>query len=195
MRNVNGILGLAVLTAASGVWACGPPTEAEKNATQQTKQAKAAPNPQIDYEGFVKLTRRLQSVREKRRVPLDVFRKMANEKDTIILDTRSKKAFDDVHWKGAVHLNFSEFSEGKLAQVIPNKNTRILIYCNNNFETKQPAFALKSAPLALNVPTFVNLHGYGYENVYELADVLKLDDPGVNLVGKAKKPTKSLAKK
>ena len=29
----------------------------------------------------------------------------------------------------------------------------------------------KSRPLALNIPTFINLHGYGYKNVYELKSV------------------------
>ena len=36
--------------------------------------------------------------------------------------------------------------------------------------------------LALNIPTFVNLHGYGYENVYELADLVSIEDAGVNWV-------------
>ena len=33
--------------------------------------------------------------------------------------------------------------------------------------------------MALNIPTFVNLHGYGYGNVWELADVIRTTDPGV----------------
>ena len=41
----------------------------------------------------------------------------------------------------------------------------------------------KAAPLALNIPTFINLHGYGYGNVWELADVIGMDDPGVGWVG------------
>lgn len=187
MRNVNGILGLAVLTTGIGVLACGATTAAEKNTKQMQQLAKAAPNSKIDYQGFVQLTKELEPVRAKRRVPLEVFNKMAKGKNTIILDTRSKAAFDKIHWKGAVHLNFSDFTDEKLAQVIPNKKTRVLIYCNNNFETKQPALVQKRVELALNIPTFVNLHGYGYRNVYELADVLKLDDPRVSLESSPKK--------
>jgi rhodanese-related sulfurtransferase len=149
--------------------------------------SQAPQNPQIDYPGFVQLSSDLEKLRAKRRVPLEAFQKMAKAKNTIILDTRSKAAFDEVHLADAVHLNFSDFTEQKLAKVIPNKNTRILIYCNNNFEqVSTPALLMKSAPLALNIPTFINLHGYGYENVYELADVVKLDDPRLKLAGHRK---------
>ena len=72
-------------------------------------------------------------------------------------------------WKGAVHLNFSDFAEEKLEKVIPSKETRILIYCNNNIDSPLEALADKSLPLALNIPTYINLFGYGYQNVYELA--------------------------
>ncbi len=37
-------------------------------------------------------------------------------------------------------------------------------------------------PLALNIQTFINLVGYGYENVWELGDVLNFDDPKVGWV-------------
>ncbi len=188
MRNVNGTLGLAVLTVAIATLTCGSSTAGEKKSKPKTsQQAKTAPNPRIDYRGFLRLAIRLEAVREKHRVPIDDFMKMAKEEGTIILDTRSKKAFDDIHITGAIHLNFSDFTEEKLAEVIPNKNTRILIYCNNNFKTqKVKAFRDKRAPLALNVPTFVNLHGYGYENVYELADALELDEPGLKLTARPK---------
>jgi hypothetical protein len=41
---------------------------------------------------------------------------------------------------------------------------------------------LKRAPLALNIPTFINLHGYGYGNVWELAGEVSLTDPRVDWV-------------
>lgn len=142
-------------------------------------------NPQIDYGGFLELSNNVQSIRQKRLVSIEKFNEMAKEEGTIILDTRSQKAFEDVHIKNAIHLNFSDFTEEKLAKVIPSKDTRILIYCNNNFkETKMPALVSKSPPLALNVPTFINLQGYGYTNVYELNDALTLADARVKLVGK-----------
>ena len=70
-------------------------------------------------------------------------------------------------------MNFSDFTEESLARVIPDKSTRVLIYCNNNFEGVR-AMALKSAPLALNIPTFLNLWGYGYRNIFELRPFLDI---------------------
>ena len=48
----------------------------------------------------------------------------------------------------------------------------ILIYCNNNFEGEEINFPGKKAEVALNIPTFLNLHAYGYKNVYELKPLL-----------------------
>ena len=123
----------------------------------------------------------LESFRDSRLVSADEFNKMSAEGETIILDTRSKSAFDRIHVKGAVHLNFSDFTKQKLKEVIPNKETRILIYCNNNFDSPNLAMANKSFDLALNIPTFINLHGYGYENIYELEDYIKEEDSKIKL--------------
>lgn len=197
------------------------PFAALNSSTQPSRESSAveqlpAENPQIDYDGFVKLTRELAEVRAKRRVPLEEFLAMASEPGTILLDTRSKDAFERAHLSGAVHLNFSDFTTEKLAKAIPSKDTRILIYCNNNFRDSLPeriqsldqsiailtaptvkkspstlnsmALASKSPVLALNIPTFINLHGYGYENIYELADVVAVDDSRVTFEGSAVGP-------
>jgi len=114
---------------------------------------------------------------------LDKFNELSIEKNTIILDTRSVWAFKGLHIRGAVHLNFSDFTEEKLAKVIPNKKTRILIYCNNNFKDNPIFFGTKMMPLALNIPTFINLYGYGYKNVYELSENLSVKDKRLQLEG------------
>ncbi|HEX5791087.1 MAG TPA: rhodanese-like domain-containing protein, partial [Luteolibacter sp.] len=98
--------------------------------------------------------------------------RMAAEPGTVVLDARSRRNYDRLHIKGALHLNFSDFNEESLRKLIPDKNTRVLIYCNNNFINAGEAMVMKSAPLALNVPTFINLWGYGYQNLYELAPLL-----------------------
>ncbi len=194
--------------------------------TQPNRSATDAPpskNRAIDYQGFARLVRELEEVREQRRVPLDQFLKMAKEPRTIILDVRSKDAFELLHFAGAIHLNLTDFSEAKLREVIPDKETRILVYCNNNFleavakqeadpssdksntiiaenSREQPfddddeeeeeeeiitGTTVKLPSLALNIMTFLHLHGYGYENVFELADRLELDDPRLPWVGKS----------
>ena len=136
----------------------------------------------IDYDGFLMLTEEVAQLRQERLVSLETFNQMAQTPNTIILDTRSRDAFEAGHIEGAVHLNFSDFTEEKLAKVIPDTDTRILIYCNNNFIDDAEPVLRKSAPLALNVPTFVNLVGYGYENVYELGDMVAMDDPNVHWI-------------
>lgn len=171
------VTSLIFLCIAMTTTAIEPSTVAKKTASQ---------NPQIDYPGFVNLANDVRAIRQQRRIPIETFNEMARDKDTIILDTRSKAAFDATHVKGAIHLNFSDFTASKLAKVIPSKNTRILIYCNNNFVVAKelmPQLESKGPRLALNIPTFVNLHGYGYKNVYELADALKVDDKRIELVG------------
>ena len=118
-----------------------------------------------------------------RRVSEAEFLRMAAEEGTIILDTRSKEKFDKLHVRGAVHLNFSEFTEGALKEIIPDKDTRILIYCNNNFENEPVHFAGKVKTVALNIPTFINLHAYGYENVYELKPLLDINATKIPFAG------------
>lgn len=41
---------------------------------------------------------------------------------------------------------------------------------------------LKRVELALNIPTFINLYGYGYKNIYELGDMISVDDPRIRFV-------------
>ena len=37
--------------------------------------------------------------------------------------------------------------------------------------------------MALNIPTYVNLYGYGYQNVYELDELVKVTDPRIKFEG------------
>ncbi len=141
-------------------------------------------NPKIDFDSYLELAKKVQKIRRTHLLTIDEFQKFSEEKNTIILDTRSKEMFDRKHIKGAIHLNFSDFTQENLSTLIQNNTTRILIYCNNNFENDEINFASKAyvpptvkstkkpITLALNIPTFINLIGYGYENVYELNDLI-----------------------
>jgi hypothetical protein len=151
--------------------------------------ARAQPaNPQIDYPGFSALTADLGAYREGRRVTLAEFRRMAAEGDTLILDARSADAFARGHIAGAVNLPFTDFTAESLSRTLgPDRGRRILIYCNNNFSNDASPVPVKSVRLALNIPTFINLYGYGYPNIYELADVVDFNDPAVGWVKGAKR--------
>jgi phage shock protein E len=146
--------------------------------------ARAPINPQIDYPGFAALTGDLAKVREARRLSWAEFSARAAADGALLLDARSADAFARGHLKGAVNLPFTDFTDEALAAVIgTNPNRPIYIYCNNNFRDHRAPVMLKRAPMALNIPTFINLHGYGYRNVWELADVIGTGDAGVEWEG------------
>lgn len=114
--------------------------------------ADAPVNPHIQYSEFQKLTISLGPAREKNRISEDDFIKFSSEPKTVILDARSRDKFEKTHVKGALHLAFTDFTEDALKKVIPDKTTRILIYCNNNFDNEPVVFAGKFAPVAPQHP-------------------------------------------
>ena len=136
----------------------------------------------VDYTGFQNLTREVERYRENRLVSLADFQRMAGEPNTIILDARSADAYREGHIDGAISLPLTDFTEPALAETLRDPNLRILIYCNNNFSNNQRPVILKRLELALNIQTFINLYGYGYRNVYELADTVDFNDPEVRWV-------------
>ena len=139
-------------------------------------------NPQVDYAGFISLTAELQSYRSKRLITMEQFNQLSQESGALILDTRSAAAFKRGHIAGAINLPFSDFTDEKLAQYLGNKSRPILIYCNNNFRDNIAPVVRKAVTLALNIPTFINLYGYGYTNIYELNDTVLMADPQVHWV-------------
>lgn len=132
----------------------------------------------VDFPTFQTLADDAETHRKTRLISLEQFQEMGRAEDTIILDTRSKSAFEAGHIKGAVHLNFSDFTEDKLAQVVSGFDQRILIYCNNNFSDDVPPVPVKKVSLALNIPTFINLYGYGYTNIFELGEEVSIEELG-----------------
>ena len=145
--------------------------------------AQAQTNPQIDYPAFQALTASVAPERAARLLAFDAFKAEAARPGTLLLDARSKDAFARGHIAGAVNLPLTDFTAESLAAVIgANPDRSILIYCNNNFSNHRAPVPLKSAPLALNIQTFINLVGYGYPNVRELAEVVDMDDPKVGWV-------------
>ncbi|WP_425408311.1 rhodanese-like domain-containing protein [Hyphococcus sp.] len=136
-------------------------------------------NSAVDYQGFSMLVEELAPVRSERLISLDTFLQFSQEKDTIILDARSADAYAAGHIDGAINLAFADFTQGKLDNLLGDKNRRILIYCNNNFTDNIEPVLKKRVELALNIPTFINLYGYGYENIYELNETISINDPRI----------------
>ena len=161
------------------------------------------PKSLASYKDFKTLMIEVENHREARLINLNSFMKMSENKNVVILDSRSKFRYDRKHLKNSIHLGFSDFTQDNLWELIPDQNTTVLIYCNNNFIGDQINFASKiSKPnqkpsrietqilsnrkpmmLALNIPTFINLYGYGYKNVYELNELVNVNDSRIEFEG------------
>lgn len=162
------------------------------------------PKAKVSFADFKGLVDKVEAHRATRLVDLNTFLAMSKEPGTIILDSRSDFRFERIHLQGAKHLSFTDFTQSNLGQVIPTFETRILIYCNNNFEGNQIDFSSKVAiprssaeiamssqisiqakptMMALNIPTYVNLYGYGYKNVYELNELVNVKDSRITFEG------------
>jgi hypothetical protein len=193
-------------------------------------QAQTIRPSKVSIDDYEKLIGEVKEHRKTRLLNLDEFLAEGSKAGVIILDARSDAMYNAKHIKGAIHLNFSDFNQEALARLIPSYDTKILIYCNNNFEddvkffpTKmvQPeilniqtiqlqqkngstetvnivdatknnevkpgveVIALQPITLALNIPTYVNLYGYGYRNVYELSELVNINDPRIVFEGTA----------
>lgn len=146
-------------------------------------------NPAIDYAGFAKLTTELEPIRAAHRVSEEDFLKMAAEPGTIIFDARTTDKYKRIHVKGALHLPFTDFTQEALAKVLPDKAARILIYCNNNFLNEPVNFPSKAIRVSLNIQTFINLHAYGYTNVYELGPLLDVKTTRIPFEGTGSIPS------
>jgi hypothetical protein len=141
-------------------------------AAQQLQQAPV--NPAIDMAGFLRVSARAAQHRESRRVSEQEFIRMSREPGTIVLDARSREKFEELHVKGAINLSFPDIALESLGKTIPDRKTRILIYCNNNFLNAEGPFPSKLPSASLNLSTYIALYNYGYRDIYELADTLDL---------------------
>lgn len=90
-------------------------------------------NPNIDMAAHIRAAMTAAPHREKRRLSEDDFIKMSKEEGVIVLDARSKAMYDLMHVEGAINLNYSDIDVNSLKKLLPNKDAKILIYCNNNF--------------------------------------------------------------
>jgi hypothetical protein len=144
-------------------------------ASAQAASPKTIPNPAIDMRGYLKVAEEAAAYREDRRLTEEEFIRMSGEPGTIVLDARSREKYDELHVAGAVHLNFSDITVESLQTMIPDKSTRILIYCNNNFANEEKAFPTKLPTASLNLSTFIALYNYGYRNLYELGPLIDVE--------------------
>jgi hypothetical protein len=141
-------------------------------------------NPAIDMDGYLQVSREAAEHRETRRVSEEEFIRMSREPGTVVLDARSREKFEELHVRGAMSLPFPDIAIESLAAAIPDKGTRILIYCNNNFANAEGPFPVKIARASLNLSTYIALYSYGYRNVYELGPLIDINASKLTFVSR-----------
>jgi len=142
------------------------------------------PNRLIDYDAFEDQVAVVGKIRKEHRITEKEFIRMAARPFTVILDARSTEKFELLHVKGATHLSLPDFTAEELARIIPSKDTRVLIYCNNNFLNEPVSMASKAPPASLNIHTFNALYSYGYRNVYELGPLIDISKAKIEFEGR-----------
>ena len=157
---------------------------ADANAAERPQMA----NPSIDMASHLRVSSEAARQRRTHRVSEAEFIRMSRQPGTVVLDARSREKYDGLHVKGAINLSFPDISYETLNKVLPDKKTRVLIYCNNNFREGVPAFPTKAFSAALNLSTFITLYDYGYREVYELAPLLDLESSQLEFEGRARVP-------
>jgi len=134
----------------------------------------AQANPAIDMPGYLQVSREAAEHRASRLLSEEEFIRMSRAPGTVVLDARSREKFDELHVQGALSLPFPDIAIESLRAAIPDKGTRILIYCNNNFANAEGPFPAKIPRASLNLSTYIALYSYGYRNVYELEPLIDL---------------------
>ena len=139
-------------------------------------------NPAIDMPGYLQVSREAAEHRESRLLSEQQFMRMSREPGTVVLDARSREKFDELHIQDALSLPFPDIAIESLKAVLPDKKTRILIYCNNNFANAEGPFPEKIARASLNLSTYIALYSYGYRDVYELEPLIRIEATSLKLV-------------
>lgn len=73
--------------------------------------------------------------------------------DIVLLDSREQKEYDTSHIQNAVCVGYDFFNIDSLQQKLPNKNSKIIVYCSLGIRSEDVAEKLKKA---------------GYNNIYNL---------------------------
>ncbi|WP_298237794.1 rhodanese-like domain-containing protein [uncultured Algibacter sp.] len=79
-------------------------------------------------------------------VPYITVQELAMPKtNAIILDSRELIEYKTSHLKNAIHVGYDNFSIDSLQKKIPNKNSRIVVYCSVGIRSESIADSLKLA--------------------------------------------------
>ena len=83
-------------------------------------------------------------------------KEMMDNQEVIILDVREQDEYDSGHISGAVLLPVGTIDETTAAEVIPEKDSTVLVYCRSGNRSKTASSALAEL---------------GYTNIYEFGGI------------------------
>ena len=83
-------------------------------------------------------------------------KEMMDTQDVIVLDVREQDEYDSGHIPGAVLLPVGTIDEETAAEVIPEKDSTVLVYCRSGNRSKTASSALAEL---------------GYTNIYEFGGI------------------------
>ena len=86
----------------------------------------------------------------------EAAKEMVESQEVIILDVREQDEYDSGHIPGAVLLPVGTIDDTTAAQVIPEKDSTVLVYCRSGNRSKTASAALADL---------------GYTNIYELGGI------------------------
>lgn len=77
-----------------------------------------------------------------RQISQEEAKEMMDTQDALILDVREQDEYDSGHIPGAVLLPVGTITEDSAAEIIPEKDTTVLVYCRSGNRSKTAAQAL-----------------------------------------------------
>lgn len=86
----------------------------------------------------------------------EAAKQMMDTQEVIILDVREQEEYDSGHIPGAVLLPVGTIDETTAAEVIPKKDSTVLVYCRSGNRSKTASSALAEL---------------GYTNIYEFGGI------------------------
>ena len=86
----------------------------------------------------------------------EAAKEMMDTQEVIILDVREQDEYDSGHIPGAVLLPVGSIDETTAAEVIPEKDSTVLVYCRSGNRSKTASSALADL---------------GYTNIYEFGGI------------------------
>ena len=92
----------------------------------------------------------------------EAAKEMMDAQEVIILDVREQNEYDSGHTPGAVLLPVGTIDENTAAQVIPEKDSTVLVYCRSGNRSKTASSELAKLGYA-NIYEFGGINTWPYE--------------------------------